>query len=92
MAGKRAGSGLVVLACLAIGGCGDTGGGGGQGGGGGIDPTPERLDGSPSQEFEAEDIEAAENAREEVQEYCSSAASEAQEAGCLSHVDEGDIP
>jgi hypothetical protein len=52
----------------------------------------EKLDGTPSQELEAEDIEQAENASEEVQEYCSGAVSEAQEVGCLSHVDESDIP
>ena len=42
-----------------------------------IDPTPERLDGSSSQEFEPEDIERAENASDEVKEYCSDAVSEA---------------
>jgi len=57
-----------------------------------VDHTPERLDGSSSQEFEADDIERAENASDEVAEYCSGAASEAQEVGCLSHVDESDIP
>lgn len=57
-----------------------------------IDPTPERQDGSASQEFEPNDITRAESASPEVRAYCSGAASEAQEVGCLSHVDEGDIP
>jgi hypothetical protein len=57
-----------------------------------LDRTPERLDGSSSQEFEADDIEAAENASDAVQEYCSGAVSEAQRIGCESHVDESEIP
>lgn len=57
-----------------------------------VDPTPERLDGTPSTEFEADDIERAENASDAVAEYCAGAVSEAQEVGCLSHVDESDIP
>lgn len=57
-----------------------------------IDSTPERQDGTPSYEFEPADIERAENASEAVREYCSGAVSEAQEVGCLSHVDESDIP
>ena len=56
------------------------------------DPEPETLEGGESQEFEAEDIEAAENASPEVQEYCSGAVSEAQYEGCLSHVTEDEIP
>ena len=57
-----------------------------------LDRTPEKLDGSSSQEFEAEDIEHAENASEAVQEYCGDIASEAQRIGCLSHVDESEVP
>jgi len=57
-----------------------------------VDPTPEKLDGTPSMEFEADDIERAENASDAVAEYCAGAVSEAQEVGCLSHVDESDIP
>ncbi len=57
-----------------------------------IDPTPETIDGSPSYEFEQDDIDRAEEASPEVQEYCSGAVSEAQYVGCLSHVDEWDIP
>jgi hypothetical protein len=56
------------------------------------DSGPERLDGSSSHEFEPEDIERANEASDAVKEYCSGAVSEAQEVGCLSHVDESDIP
>jgi hypothetical protein len=62
------------------------------GGDSGIDPTPEKLNGQPSQEFEQEDIERAESASPAVRDYCSGAVSEAQRIGCLSHVDESDIP
>lgn len=58
----------------------------------GVDPTPEALDGSSSSEFEQDDIDRANDASEEVQDYCSGAVSEAQYVGCLSHVDEWDIP
>lgn len=57
-----------------------------------VDPTPEKLDGTPSMEFDTDDIERAENASDAVAEYCAGAVSEAQEVGCLSHVDESDIP
>ncbi len=57
-----------------------------------IDSTPEKLDGTPSTEFEADDIKRAINATEAVEDYCSGAVSEAQYVGCLSHVDESDIP
>jgi hypothetical protein len=56
------------------------------------DPKPEKLGGAESQEFEAEDIEAAENASPKVQEDCSDAVSEAQYEGCLSHVTKDEIP
>lgn len=59
---------------------------------GGVDSTPEAADGSPSYEFEQDDIDRANDASEEVQDYCSGAVSEAQYVGCLSHVDEWDIP
>jgi hypothetical protein len=58
----------------------------------GIDPTPEKIDGSSSYEFEEDDIERAEEAPPSVQAYCEGAVSEAQEAGCLSHVDESEVP
>ena len=57
-----------------------------------LDRTPEKLDGSSSQEFEADDIERAESASEAVQDYCGDIESEAQRIGCLSHVDESEIP
>ncbi len=57
-----------------------------------VDPTPEKLHGTPSMEFEADDIERARTASDAVAEYCAGAVSEAQRVGCLSHVDESDIP
>jgi hypothetical protein len=80
-----------ALICIAVGlaACGDEYGGGS---GTEIDPTPEKLDGSSSQEFESDDIERAENASPEVEAYCDGAVSEAQRVGCLSHVEESDIP
>ncbi len=60
--------------------------------GAGLDPTPEKLDGSSSYEFEQDDIEQAESASPAVQEYCEGAVSEAQELGCLSHVEESEVP
>jgi hypothetical protein len=74
---------MVAALVIAVGGCGS---------GGGIDPTPEKLNGAPSQEFEPEDIHRAENASPAVQAYCAGAVSEAQRVGCLSHVDDSDIP
>jgi hypothetical protein len=57
-----------------------------------VDPTPEKIDGAPSYEFEQDDIEAAEEATDAVKEYCANAVSEAQRVGCEAHVTEGDIP
>lgn len=71
----------VVFALLVFAGCGQT-----------TDPTPEKLDGSESQEFERDDIDRAEGASDAVREYCADAVSEAQRVGCESHVDESDIP
>lgn len=71
---------VVVLAAALIG-CGDE-----------VDPTPEKLDGTPSLEFEQEDLDAAEGASEAVKEYCADAVSEAQRLGCESHVTEDEIP
>jgi ABC-type uncharacterized transport system auxiliary subunit len=56
------------------------------------DPTPERLDGSDSYEFEQEDLDAAESASDDVKEYCADAVSEAQRLGCESHVTDEDLP
>jgi hypothetical protein len=49
--------------------------------------TPEKLNGEDSYEFEPDDIERAEEADEELREYCAGAVSEAQELGCLSHAE-----
>jgi hypothetical protein len=69
----------VVLAACA--GCGEP-----------LDSTPERLDGTPSKEFEQDDLDRASRASDAVKEYCSGAVSEAQRIGCESHVTEDDIP
>jgi len=76
---------LIVVAAASIGfaGCGNEQT---------VDPTPERLDGSSSQQFEQDDIERAEGASDAVKEYCSGAVSEAQRVGCESHVTEDEIP
>ena len=74
---------LCVFAVCVLVGCG----------GESIDPKPERLDGTESRQFEADDIERAENASEAVKAYCKEGTvSEAQYVGCLSHVTEDDIP
>jgi hypothetical protein len=57
-----------------------------------VDPTPEKLDGTPSHEFEREDLEAAEEASDSVKDYCADAVSEAQRLGCEAHVTEDEIP
>ena len=56
------------------------------------DPTPEKQDGSSSQEFEQEDLDAAAGASEAVKDYCSGAVSEAQRLGCESHVTDDEVP
>jgi hypothetical protein len=56
-----------------------------------IDPTPEKLDGTPSQEFEPEDVRAARTAPCVVVLYCQGVESEAQYVGCLSHVTVADV-
>lgn len=73
---------VLALAILVLAGCGS----------GGVDPTPEDKNGIPSHEFEQSDIDRANNASEAVKAYCAGAVSEAQYVGCLSHVDESDIP
>jgi hypothetical protein len=79
----------VVAAALSLGACDEYGTTADERG---VDPTPEKLDGSSSQEFEAEDIGRANSASQAGRDYCSGAVSEAQEVGCLSHADESDIP
>ena len=71
----------LLLALVVLGGCGNE-----------IDSTPEKLDGTPSYEFEQEDLDAAEEASDAVREYCADAVSEAQRLGCESHVTDDDIP
>ena len=73
---------LVVIACGLVIGCGNAP----------VDPTPEKLDGTPSSEFEQDDIDRAEGASDAVKEYCADSVSEAQQVGCESHVTESDIP
>ncbi len=57
-----------------------------------VDATPEKSDGTPSYEFEPDDIERAQSASDAVKEYCAGAVSEAQRVGCESHVTEDEIP
>lgn len=54
-----------------------------------LNPYPLTKDGTPSYEFEADDIERAEEGYEDqgLREYCEGAVSEAQELGCLAHAD-----
>lgn len=89
---KLWGAASLLAGGLALGGCGETGGVGAGARRPAINPTPEKLDGSRSYEFEPDDIERAQEAPESVQEYCAGAVSEAQEVGCLSHVEEDEVP
>jgi hypothetical protein len=57
-----------------------------------LDPNPIKKNGQPSYEFEPDDIERAEAAPESLQRYCEGAVSEAQEIGCLSHVEPSEVP
>ena len=74
---------LVLSVAIVLTGCGESST---------VDPTPEKLDGTPSHEFEQEDIDRANKAPDRVKEYCSGAVSEAQRVGCESHVTEDEIP
>jgi hypothetical protein len=74
----------VLSAAALLAGCDD--------GGRSVDPTPEKADGTPSYEFEQDDIARAQNASEALQDYCAGAVSEAQRVGCESHVTEDEIP
>lgn len=75
---------LIVAAALAAGGCGTDSAL--------IDPTPEKIDGTESHEFEQDDLDAAAGASDDVKDYCSDAVSEAQRLGCEAHVTDEDIP
>jgi len=74
----------ALLAAIALAACGGSADGG-------LDPTPERLDGSSSYEFEQDDLERAEDASDAVKEYCADAVSEAQRIGCESHVTDEEL-
>jgi hypothetical protein len=78
---------FLIVVAVAVAGCGS-----GRGGGSELDPTPEKIDGSSSYEFEQEDLDAADGASDAVKEYCADAVSEAQRLGCESHVTEDEIP
>jgi hypothetical protein len=80
---------VFLMAAFTLPACSDDGS---NGSGGGVDATPERLNGSESQAFEQSDIDRANSASAKVQAYCAGAVSEAQRVGCLSHVDESDVP
>lgn len=84
---------LVVLLLLGVSlvGCGASGGSSSDGGGS-VNSQPEKIDGTPSDEFEQDDIDAANNASDAVKGYCADAVSEAQRIGCESHVTEDEIP
>jgi hypothetical protein len=77
---------VAIVMALALAGCG-SGGGGSE-----LDATPEKIDGSPSYEFEQEDLDVAKGASDAVKEYCADAVYEAQRMGCESHVTEDEIP
>jgi hypothetical protein len=56
-----------------------------------LDRTPEKLNETPSREFEQEDLDRAEDASETVKDYCAyGAMSEAQLVGCTSSVTHDD--
>jgi len=57
-----------------------------------VDPTPQKLDGTPSGEFEQDDIDAANGASDAVKAYCAGAVSEAQRVGCEANVTDEQLP
>lgn len=56
-----------------------------------VDPTPEDMNGVPSDQFEPDDIQRANDAPLLIDLYCDGVESEAQYVGCLSHVDVWDV-
>jgi hypothetical protein len=76
---------MVLSVVIALGGCGETSDRA-------LDRTPEKLDGTPSYEFEQDDLYRAEEASDAVKDYCAGAVSDAQRTGCESHVTEDEIP
>lgn len=81
----------VVVMAVGFGACGEVAGEPGNESGN-VNSTPLKKNGEPSREFEEEDIERAEAAPQSVREYCEGAVSEAQEVGCLSHVEASEVP
>jgi hypothetical protein len=81
----------VVVMAIGFSACGEVAGGSGNESGH-VNSTPLKENGEPSREFEEEDIERAEAAPQSVREYCEGAVSEAQEVGCLSHVEASEVP
>lgn len=77
----KAAAWIVAILVMVVAGCGSE-----------VDPTPEKIDGTPSYEFEQDDLDRAEGASDAVKEYCADAVSEAQRLGCESHVTEDEIP
>jgi hypothetical protein len=76
---------VILIVAIALAGCGETSERA-------LDPTPEKLDGTPSNEFERDDLDRAGDASDAVKDYCAGAVSEAQRLGCESHVTEDEIP
>ena len=83
---------VVALTALVLGACGDSTGGIADPARSTIDPTPTKLDGTASHEFEQDDLDAAAAASDAVKDYCSGAVSEAQRLGCESHVTDDELP
>jgi hypothetical protein len=83
---------LAIVLVVLVGGASACGSASNNEGSGSLNPTPLKKNGERSYEFESDDIEQAERAPPAVRDYCEGAVSEAQEIGCLSHVDESDLP
>jgi hypothetical protein len=77
----------ALLAVALAAGCGSAGDTGSS-----VDPTPTKLDGTESHDFEQDDLDAAAGASDAVKDYCAGAVSEAQRLGCEAHVTDADLP